>query len=776
MNAITIDFPSLNFISECFSWCMIQVTLFAVASLLVYGLVRRQGSHRNVLLLVASLAIVGAMTLTCLSPWPRWQLVLELPWKDAQSQTPMTVAESLPHVPKPDLGGTPGAFSDGRGHDLHATPRSSLDLRNLGLRDVPPSVPVVAEAAQPWWRFAAGAAGLLTAVGIARFLAGAAFVQRYRRHSMPIGDAHLVAEFHALVRELNITASVQLVEVPSLGVAATIGWRRPLVLLPAAWRNWTANERRAVLAHELSHVAQRHFPLWLVGQAAVATHFYHPLVHWLGRRLRLEQELAADELAVRLFGNRHAYTNALAGLALGPSRRATAHASLGLFMSRPLVMRRIAMLRQPTDITGRPSPFVRVVALALLIVAAGTAFGLRSAYDVAAANEPASVVAAPPLPAPALPNDKNAVAVTALIQISNDSANLLGRSSSEPSWKVFSRTQAALLGSKFVLQLALRKPEIAKLPLVAAQENPLDWLDRRLGVGFIDDTEILRVTLTGNSAELDQLRQIVDAVVRTYMDEIVGTEGQRRLAVRDALAKSYQKISDEIRSKLEEHNSLATELGILSSNRRDPQTEILLQELIEATKSKAELEGQLAELQTNYLVMEQQLQGTRSIDALVDQQLAADSNMAMLNQELMQLQYQLSAEMRAKKEGDSKVPDRLQQQIDAKLRRIAQFREQLKSKLKTADTSTPNPDLEKIRKEFQIRAGVLQQQLQSLNKSIQEKKEDLYNKNQRSVELEVGAAELAQLRNVANDMALKLEQMDVEAVAPPRVRVIQWAM
>jgi uncharacterized phage infection (PIP) family protein YhgE len=139
-------------------------------------------------------------------------------------------------------------------------------------------------------------------------------------------------------------------------------------------------------------------------------------------------------------------------------------------------------------------------------------------------------------------------------------------------------------------------------------------------------------------------------------------------------------------------------------------------------------------------------------------------------------EYQLSAEMRAKKEGDSKVPDRLQQQIDAKLRRIAQFREQLKSKLKTADTSTPNPDLEKIRKEFQIRAGVLQQQLQALNKSIQEKKEVLYNKNQRSVELEVGAAELAQLRNVANDMALKLEQMDVEAVAPPRVRVIQWAM
>ncbi len=32
----------------------------------------------------------------------------------------------------------------------------------------------------------------------------------------------------------------------------------------------------------------------LLAQLSVALHFYHPLAHWLAKRLRLEQELAAD--------------------------------------------------------------------------------------------------------------------------------------------------------------------------------------------------------------------------------------------------------------------------------------------------------------------------------------------------------------------------------------------------------------------------------------------------------------------------------------------------
>ena len=323
MNEVTI-----GNVVESYAWCILQVTLFAAAALLVYGLVRRQSSDRNGLLLTASMAVVGLLTMACISPWPRWEFVGERSWQEARHAEPFAVAGTIPRDSASSLGGTPRAPSDGRGGLQTVTPRSSRAPGNLGLRDVPPGIfeslplsgPFIAKTNQQLWRLAVGAAWLLAAVGMARFLVGLVFVHRCRRQSVPIDDAQLLDTFRSIVCELQVAAPVELMEVPTLGVPATIGWRRPLVLLPDTWRDWSADERRAVLAHELAHVAQRHFPLWIVGQLAIAAHFYHPLVHWLGRRLRLEQEIAADGLAAHVFGNRRHYANVLAGLALGPTR------------------------------------------------------------------------------------------------------------------------------------------------------------------------------------------------------------------------------------------------------------------------------------------------------------------------------------------------------------------------------------------------------------------------------------------------------------------------
>src|SRR5690606_21843437 len=95
---------------------------------------------------------------------------------------------------------------------------------------------------------------------------------------------------------LNCRATVEPRESHEINSPATIGWRRPLLLLPLDWRSWTIDERRVVIAHELAHVARGDYLTWLIAQASLALHFYHPLVHWLAGRLRVEQEMAADSL------------------------------------------------------------------------------------------------------------------------------------------------------------------------------------------------------------------------------------------------------------------------------------------------------------------------------------------------------------------------------------------------------------------------------------------------------------------------------------------------
>ena len=72
--------------------------------------------------------------------------------------------------------------------------------------------------------------------------------------------------------------------------------------LPFDWRDWSQTELRAVLAHELAHVVRGDFLTGLIAQISVAIHFYHPLAHWLAKRLRLEQELAADAWGAALSG------------------------------------------------------------------------------------------------------------------------------------------------------------------------------------------------------------------------------------------------------------------------------------------------------------------------------------------------------------------------------------------------------------------------------------------------------------------------------------------
>ncbi len=84
--------------------------------------------------------------------------------------------------------------------------------------------------------------------------------------------------------------------------AVTVGWRRPVILLPADWRGWTETERRVVLAHELAHIARGDFFTGIVARVAAVVHFYQPAVLWLGRQLRIQQELAADSAAAEAAG------------------------------------------------------------------------------------------------------------------------------------------------------------------------------------------------------------------------------------------------------------------------------------------------------------------------------------------------------------------------------------------------------------------------------------------------------------------------------------------
>src|SRR5262249_28363924 len=141
-------------------------------------------------------------------------------------------------------------------------------------------------------------------------------------------DEHGLHGMAEALRGLLQCAAVEIREGTEPGLAATLGWRHALILLPPEWRQWSQDELRAVLAHEVAHLRHRDFLLGMLGGVCRVIHFYHPLVRWLTAQLRWRQEAAADETAAAALGSRSGYVKALAKLALRLPARTPAGAIL----------------------------------------------------------------------------------------------------------------------------------------------------------------------------------------------------------------------------------------------------------------------------------------------------------------------------------------------------------------------------------------------------------------------------------------------------------------
>jgi beta-lactamase regulating signal transducer with metallopeptidase domain len=137
-----------------------------------------------------------------------------------------------------------------------------------------------------------------------RLLSGAIGVARLRRSCLPI-PAKLRGVVDEISKQLRMDAQALVYLSEQVTDAMAVGLVRPLVLIPAAWvTEMPLDMLEAVIAHELAHLARRDLWVNLLQRMVETVLFYHPAVWWLSRRLRMERELCADELAVSATGKR----------------------------------------------------------------------------------------------------------------------------------------------------------------------------------------------------------------------------------------------------------------------------------------------------------------------------------------------------------------------------------------------------------------------------------------------------------------------------------------
>ncbi|MGH9615722.1 MAG: M56 family metallopeptidase [Acidobacteriaceae bacterium] len=102
---------------------------------------------------------------------------------------------------------------------------------------------------------------------------------------------------------------------PRITSPMSVGFLRPVLLLPEGFDENTESERAAILGHELAHINRRDYLANWICQLGSLPIAYHPATHVLHRRIRRTRELVCDRMAADAMRSATGYARCLVTLA-----------------------------------------------------------------------------------------------------------------------------------------------------------------------------------------------------------------------------------------------------------------------------------------------------------------------------------------------------------------------------------------------------------------------------------------------------------------------------
>jgi len=189
-------------------------------------------------------------------------------------------------------------------------------------------------------------------------------IRRLAREATEVVDPEWLALMAVCRRETGIPEPVRLLRSLDRTMPMAFGVLNPSILIPSIADTWTFDRRRAVLLHELAHIARRDCLTQLITRIACACYWPHPGAWLIARRLRMERELACDDRVLSIGTAAPDYAQHLLELAysLGGYRAP----ALVVSMARPkqLEGRMLAVLDHARNRTT-PAARLRVAAFAV---------------------------------------------------------------------------------------------------------------------------------------------------------------------------------------------------------------------------------------------------------------------------------------------------------------------------------------------------------------------------------------------------------------------------
>jgi beta-lactamase regulating signal transducer with metallopeptidase domain len=121
-------------------------------------------------------------------------------------------------------------------------------------------------------------------------------------------DEHL----RNLSERMGLRKSVRLAESALARIPMTIGYLKPVILLPVGTLSGVPVQQiEAILLHELAHILRKDYLLNIFQSLVELLLFYHPLTWWLSGLIRQEREHICDDMAISVNQDHINYIKAL---------------------------------------------------------------------------------------------------------------------------------------------------------------------------------------------------------------------------------------------------------------------------------------------------------------------------------------------------------------------------------------------------------------------------------------------------------------------------------
>jgi beta-lactamase regulating signal transducer with metallopeptidase domain len=341
------------------------------------------------------IAVVWAVCAVCRSvpasvrTWLWWLACLKL----------VMALAALPAVPIPILPATPHGAARNAGERMVDTAAIALPMdtiRRLPQAVLPTSATQAARSRGWRWSVLLAVAFFAAWWMAAIALQALRLVIMHRRLTALVGrarpvDEHCRREATWLARLLELRRVPDVLVSDEVSSPQVVGFRRPRVLMPAAMTQFSEDDRRMMLCHELTHVRRRDLVLGWIPALAERTFFFHPLARFAAREYVLAREAACDATVLRALGaGPQEYGRLL--VRLGVSRGELALTANGSSATMTMLKRRLEMLHVATSVpAGRRRLWMVAVTLAL----AAVPFQLTAR---ASSLLPPAVASASPLP------------------------------------------------------------------------------------------------------------------------------------------------------------------------------------------------------------------------------------------------------------------------------------------------------------------------------------------------------------------------------------------